>query len=67
MHACPRCQLAARLDRDARMVRDEIDARRDGLRHELDLDARLDLVASEVELTRLLDAIEERRQAVAVV
>jgi hypothetical protein len=66
MDACPRCRLAARLERDHRIVREEIDALRENLTRDLDLDARLDLVASEVELLRLLDAIEQRRQAVLV-
>jgi hypothetical protein len=64
--ACPHCAAAARLQRDARLVHDELERLRAGLVLEPELDERLELVAAEHELELLLERIVERQQAVTL-
>jgi hypothetical protein len=67
MHACPKCELAKELERQARLVAQEVEAARDALRFDLSLDERLELVAEEHALERLREQIERRRFALEAV
>ena len=67
MHRCPRCELTKELERQARLVAQEVEGARDALRFDLSLDERLELVAEQHALERLLAEIERRRSALEAV
>jgi hypothetical protein len=60
-----RCQLHRDLDRQQRMVEQQLADAREALRFELALDERLALVVEEHELLALLRRIEERAFALS--